>query len=284
MHPETLYSGGRLYRPRTRGPARCWSATAGSPGSARPRTPRRRRCRSISTARWSRRRSWTPICTRPTPVWGAPAWTCPGSGRHASSRRRGRVRGNPAVGGVVHGQGWDEPPAGSDAADRAQLDGPRPAGRVSAAGVGALGAVFPPAAAPRGRARVRLRPLVRDQAHHGSPGGWRSGRLTAAQRTAAQRTALSAAAAAGESRECTESAGRARPVEDDSRRCCPCHVTGLRRVIGYWGELARRPRPVSWARPARAGDLYADGALGDRGPRGCAGPVRRRAGPAATRS
>jgi predicted amidohydrolase YtcJ len=168
-------------------------------------------------------------------------------------------------GAVVHGHGWDETawpeqtPPGAAELDRAAGGRPVYLSQASVHSALCSTALLPAAVGVPGYDRSGW---VREQAHH-AVRAVALGSLTAAQRTAAQRTALSAAAARGIAA-VHECGGPGTSSEADFTGVLALSGDGLPRVIGYWGELGAAAKARELGAAGAAGDLYADGALGSR--------------------
>jgi hypothetical protein len=169
------------------------------------------------------------------------------------------------AGAVVHGHGWEEttwpsqvPP---EAAELDRAAGGRPVYLSQASAHSALcsTALLPAAAGVPG---YDPSGWVREQAHH-AVRAVALGSLTAAQRTAAQRSALAAAAGRGVAA-VHECGGPGISSEADFTGVLALSGDGLPRVIGYWGELGAAAKARELGAAGAAGDLYADGALGSR--------------------
>jgi predicted amidohydrolase YtcJ len=169
------------------------------------------------------------------------------------------------AGGVVHGQGWDEttwpdqtPPT---AAELDRAGGCRPVYLPQASGHSALcsTALLPAAVGVPG---YDASGWVREQAHH-AVRAVALGSLTAADRSAAQRTALAAAAARGIAA-VHECGGPGTSSEADFTGLLALSGAGFLQVFGYWGELGGAAKARELGAAGAAGDLYADGALGSR--------------------
>jgi predicted amidohydrolase YtcJ len=169
------------------------------------------------------------------------------------------------AGGVVHGHGWDEtvwpdqtPPAAAEL-DRAAGGRPVYLSQASVHSALCSTALLPAAVGVPG---YDASGWVREQAHH-AVRAVALGSLTGAQRTAAQRTALAAAAARGIAA-VHECGGPGTSSEADFTGVLALSGAGFPQVIGYWGELGAAAKARELGASGAAGDLYADGALGSR--------------------
>jgi predicted amidohydrolase YtcJ len=266
MHPETLYSGGRLYSPAdpradallVRDGRIAWlGAAADAPGA------------DVSV-------DLDGALVTPAFVDAHLHATDTGlaidgldlSGTRSAGELLDAVAAFAATrpaGAVVHGHGWEEttwpsqvPP---NAAELDRAAGGRPVYLSQASAHSALCStgLLPAAVGVPG---YDTSGWVREQAHH-AVRAVALGSLTAAQRTAAQRTALSAAAAHGIAA-VHECGGPGTSSEADFTGVLALSGAGLPLVAGYWGELGAAAKARELGAAGAGGDLYADGALGSR--------------------